>query len=156
MGDLYAIAQAIQAAVVASFNDANIDLPERQYVTAGEVAFDCDQLVTSVGALTTGKLSADYQGAPHPGEIPIGGITVVLVRKCQPIPDEEGQAPSAEAIESASAALLPDGDLLVRTFLKKPHKTLGGVCSAVKVLSCAAYGPSGGFGGWVLTLRVVL
>lgn len=138
---------------MADFDEANITLPTRRYVTFGDVAFDCAQLTVSVGAMATGTLAGDHGGPPHPGEVPIAALMIALVRDCAPTVKEGGEAPTAEELEAFAAPALADADVLMRVFLKKANKSIGG-CKNVKVMSLVPYGPEGGVAGWLLTLRV--
>ena len=52
---LYTVAQEILATAVAILEEAEIDVPERRFVTFGEVTDDCDTLVVTFRGLYTGN-----------------------------------------------------------------------------------------------------
>jgi hypothetical protein len=119
---LEATARRLLAAVVACFDDADVDLPARRYVAPGAaelVAHDCEQVTVALVQTYAGlPASAGQQLVPtpaHPGRqhLPTGVFEVAIVR-CAPTADDDGEPPDAEDLDDAGAAFLADAALLLQ------------------------------------------
>lgn len=155
MADLATVCTDLLASVVDVFADAAIELPDRQYVTSGEVAFDCDdgQLVVSAQRIFRGNAN-EAQGDVKLGASRSVDLDIYLMR-CVPTPDDEGNPPSGAALAAAGMAQLVDAWTLFRGVLKN-KASFSDACSSMNVAECVAVGPEGGLGGWRMRLSVEL
>lgn len=150
---LYDRAHAILHAVGAAFTADGVPLPARQYVTTGEVAWDCEQLVVEVSRLGAGSSSFnDLLGPMKCGAILWMLATVHLVR-CVPVPDNSGNAPNAAALDDAGNRALIDAWVLVHGLMAEMRDLIG-PCDDWSVGPAVAVGPYGGYTGWKVDVRV--
>lgn len=156
MSDVFALAQILLDTVTDDFAAADppIELPTRQYISNGEVAYDCAQLTVELARFYVGTPAQEYAGVARQGEVLAAEFEVALLRdQCDvPVVSDDG-APSTEAIETSAEVILRDGQRLAGVFLRTP-KPNG--CPRVKVIACPHHGPAGGVAGWVLMIRVSL
>ena len=126
----YQVAVAILDAVKAAYLADGTDLPARQYVANGEVAFDCDQLVVQVPRIFTGLPGAE-QSLPLKLASPVSMQAVVWLLRCVPIIDDGGREPTPEAIQESAQEILRDAALL-RTGLIQGWQDgdLGSLCDS--------------------------
>jgi len=105
---LYKLLSDILDAVVRTFDDAGIDLPNRRYVSLGAVAADCEQLTVQLDQL--------YKGTPggDPGEIQrcngprTVACTVQLFRKTAALGSYDSEFPPVPALDSSAQTHLRD------------------------------------------------
>lgn len=140
-----------------------LDVPDRRYVHAGQIAIDfagkdcADELVVA--------WADAYQGTPE-GEIraPIGGgapstaLFQILLTRCVPTMDANTLAPSASDLNDAGVQIMTDAFTLLRAVFEAESDgdlvTEG--CSLSTLGRLIPYGPEGGVGGSVLQLLVNL
>lgn len=147
------LADEVMTVTEQAFADADIDLPERRFVSNNGVAYDCEQFSVEIGALSTGTAGADQPGPARLPKVAVATLLIALIRDCQPLASENGSPPSVEDIEAASDELLADASVLIKVFMRT--NALGS-CSDVSIQTCVPYGPEGGLAGWVLTIRAGL
>lgn len=141
-------------------------LPERRIIAPGdpqEVAWDCEQLVVSLGGIGFGP-AVDAAPAPSPrAGIPLAAqalrhavIAVDLVR-CTPSPDNRGQV-SADAINTAGLIFMRDCGMLSQAMV-----TFAGILRArlpdtasVQCGVVSPFGPSGGFHAAEVTISITV
>ena len=147
-------------AVRAVFAAAGVDLPDRQYAASaavGSIAWDCAQLVVGVGRIFPGIPGAEFTGQDLAGcrGPRVQSMAVVLLR-CVPVPDEEGEPPTSAELDTSAAELLADADLLHDGLID--HLLANGAAwndvRAWRVGALDAVGPEGGLAGWSLVVEV--
>jgi hypothetical protein len=152
---LYAVAQEILSTAVDILGDADLEVPERQFVTFGEVADDCDLIAVSWQALYVGE-----PGAPNLQPEGLGFVTrsssfEVRRIKCISSSDERGTPPSAAEMNEDAEAILTDLWTLYQGFVaRKGDKTFLEGCQGFAIGNALPVGPTGGIGGFVLPLEV--
>ena len=140
---------------------AGVELPERQCLAPGApglIAWDCEQLVVSLGQIGLGTAEDSGLRSPQVGS-PAGLLvryaqwSIQLVR-CTPRPDDEGNPPPVADIGAAGLDALVDAGLLsqfVTNTAENPPDwlDLGGEARAGGVVSL---GPAGNYHGYEATL----
>lgn len=141
--DLYNLASGVLAKAVAAYTAAARTPPARQYVSAGVPAWDDEQLVVEVAGLRWGH-------PQQPGIALAQGYAlrtadlVVHVTRCMPGPDDNGNPPTADVLDSASQTLLGDAWTVFEALATAAaDKTLNG-CASVVVGQADIVGPEGG------------
>lgn len=143
------------------FTTAGIALPDRRYVTFGEVALDCELCVVSITLGRHGTADEASSGLPSfPGSPFTRSLDMdVWVIRCVPTltDDEPDKIPTAEAL-LASAEELTDDAWTLWSGLKQKHTdgSLMSGCTSVFFGDLNPYGPEGGMGGSTLSLSIQL
>ena len=159
MSDLYDLARGLLDAVVAWYEDADVDLPSRQYVSDGLPALDFTE--DSAGQLTVQVMRTFYcEGDPmaevgpnNMAAVEAAELEVVLVR-CAPIASETGDTltvPGADEIEDSAQSVLSDQELIRASF----DQDLS-MCKGVTPVHWASIGPEGGIVGGIWTIRALV
>lgn len=121
-----------------------IVLPERQYVHAGEVAWDCEQVVVTVVDLRhafPGETAKPLVCSP-PRHI---HMEVWIVR-CVPTLDDNGNPPSPAALDAAAHTELQDLWTLAYVLWKGySDADWGGTCASVLLGPVDTVGPLGAY-----------
>lgn len=144
---LYDTAADVLDSVATRLAAQGITVPTRQYVHAGEVAFDCcDQLVVTVVQLDhamPGEQATILQCAP-----PRHANIDVWLTRCVPVSKDNGDPPTAAELEASAAEVLTDMWSLAYVLWEgyQAHDW-GGTCSSVILNAIEAVGPEGGCGG---------
>lgn len=104
--------------VVEAAAAANVELPERQYITTGGAIFDCPQVVVSANQITTGVAATDASGQAV-GVCPPGWqvqteLSVVRPVREQPQGRRGNVAPTVEDVESDTAVADSDAAILTQ------------------------------------------
>ncbi len=162
---IYDLAADLLDCVVAGFEEAYDDyaapfaLPERQYVHAGEPAFDCEQVTVTV---------PDESGVTH--SMPGGDVNVpicspprhvqlqVSINRCVPTLKDNGDPPTAAELDAAARTTLTDLWTLAYV-LWSTYKTdacWGGACASVLFGPVNVNGPEGGHTAVVADVFVLL
>lgn len=142
-------------AVVAGLTLAGFAVPDRRYVTAGEVAYDCNQLAVALEGLFVGLPNQPQvgPGGAHAGYIPWTVAMAVTYTLCVPVPSNGVPAAadlSAKGHEIASAAGLIAA-VLTDTYL------VGNItdpCNGAALGPTAFIGPDGGVFGVSVGIQV--
>lgn len=155
------IADAAVDALVDNWpGDAAAALPERQYFTFGNVAWDqCEQLAVSVEKTfgVTGSLSGAQSLASRASDLR-GVLLAVWLIRCVTNIEEVGQAieiASPAELEADARRVLDDVVAATNCLIvaQKAGK-FGGACSGVAYQGWTAAGPEGNFGGGVTRVRI--
>jgi hypothetical protein len=129
------VADGLLAAVVAAFDTAGIELPERRAVVAGNpglIAWDCEQLTVALAGISTGGGAGAITLMPQSGS-PAGMALTrlatwsVQIVRCAPTSDEDGNPPSVELLEAAAATALDDAGVLSQCLTVLASATPGSV-----------------------------
>jgi hypothetical protein len=132
-------------------------LPDRRLVVAGsssEVAWDCEQLTVALAAVGWGSSPEMGQGTVPFGTA-AGAMAVryvlysVQLVRCTPVPDEDGEPPSAEELMAAGLSFQRDAGLLSQALVMaasrlRPHLPRGAVVQAGAI---QPVGPQGEYVG---------
>lgn len=152
---LYTVAQEILATAVDILDDASIVVPERTFVTFGEVADDCDLLAVS--------WQGTYTGEPgQPNNVPEGqgfvtrSTTFELRRiRCVSVNTANGTPPTAEELNEDAEAVMTDIWTLYQGFVaRKGNRTFLSSCEGFAIGNVIPVGPTGGMGGGILPFEV--
>lgn len=152
-------AQALLDAVVAHYATVAVDLPERQYVTDGTPAWDCEQL--------TVQMERTFNGLPdQPTVAPLDcllvrtAIFVIELVRCIPVVEDElGNAvvPAADEISASARRILGDQALIVNAVVGAQRAGELAGCRGLTIVDWENAEPQGGLGGgrqriyWQLT-----
>lgn len=147
---------AILDAMVAHLSaDPTFVMPTRQYITGGDVAFDCDQIVVAGVRIFPGAPGAPAAGRTQAFSVWSLEAQVIVVR-CAPM-SESGQPPLASQLTAYGDIVMADGGALIRAALAgwEDHTLIPG-CSHVQIGPLNWVGPEGGVGGASLTIQAQL
>lgn len=153
---LFDIAADIRAAIESGFQTAGRELPERRFVSNGDVADDCDQLaveVTSVFRMSEGQEVATSLKR----SAGLGMDVAIRLSRCQPSGETIGDdyvAPSPEELQDAASDLLIDGWVMRQSLIAAYKAGDFESCNDLALGRLEAFGPLGGIGGWTLNVRV--
>lgn len=134
------------------------DPPERHYVSDGPlVAWDCEQVVVTAETMTghAGDVSVEDQS-------PIGCLVMraallgVWVVRCAPTMDDDGDPPSAAAIDTNAAVMLQDPLMVANALVAAYRAGTLSHCHGISLQGWQGIGPEGGLTGGVLRLRIDL
>jgi hypothetical protein len=135
--------------------------PARQFLGAGLVAFDCEQISASwaprgLYQSSEGFLAPSTQIAKRP-QVTAADFLVEVVRCVPGINSEMESFPDPAELTSAATDIMTDAETLYCAFAEacQPHNVpLFGGCRLMSLGGAAPYGPSGGMGGVRLPLTV--
>lgn len=161
------IAETVLGIVVAHFDAAGVDLPERRYVAAGDpsaIAWDCDQLCVALRGIGWGPAEDSAPSSPQVG----AGLSAMGVRhavlsiqlvRCTPSSGERGTGiPSAEVVHAAGLQFARDGGLLSQALVTACSRTGGlvgpGGAATVQAGALTPLGPEGGKHAWDAALAI--
>ena len=108
---LVVLGRDILCAVQDGYSVEGITLPERQYLTLGTPANDCEQLVVSWQQSYLG-VPGDEASAPQNCDAPRSAVFVVQLSRAMPVVNDRGRSPAAAVIQESSEALLVDAHVL--------------------------------------------
>ncbi len=159
----YFVAREVLDTVVAGYVTAGETLPDRQFVSIGPPAWDCELVAVWVertaghaGDISTEVVEPLAQAAGH-------GLRAALLRvqivRCVPtIDDEFGEAlpPSPAEEEAAAAVLLKDLQLVQNILLTASKAGELATCNDVGFIEWVSVGPDGGMAASTHGLRVSL
>jgi hypothetical protein len=158
---IYDLAAASLDAIVDNWPVELEPLPDRRYVTFGEVAWDCEQLVVSVertfGVDTGDVLSENVLGIDASAPFQLRGATVAcsLIR-CVPVVDDQGNPPTPVALADSATVVLADGIAMFNCLADAHRAGDLATCNGVAFEAGEAQTPDGGFGGWLTRVRLLM
>lgn len=161
---IYTIGNELLNAVNNHFATKNVELPERQYVHYGEVAWDCPSLVASMVGFSTPHnqlgVSEQFPNIVLPG-VPFTrhvSFEVWLLLSICAIPGEDGDFPTEEQLDTDGEMMLINGWLLYEALLvgAAAGSVLEGGCQSIDIGECVPVGPDGAMAGWQSTVSIVL
>lgn len=157
---LWNLAVDVKMAIIDGFAAAAVELPARQYVTYGNPAHDCAQLVVSLEATagTEGNIAQEIVDpvlgkAGHAMRYARFGITLI---RCVPVVQDDAEPPTVEDEEQASEAILTDTVLLLNSIVAAQRAGDLNRCGGVAFEQWTAITPNGGVGGGILRVRLLL
>lgn len=157
---IFDIAQACLDAVVAHYITEGVVLPDRQYVSNGLPAFDCEQVTVHVpetfgitGTPLGENPSDQYRDAGHAMRAGIFAVTIV---RCVPTIDDNGQPPAVALEVTASQVIYADAVLSLNALIVAEGAGDLPGCGSVVFRSWTNENPQGGFGGGTLRVAISL
>lgn len=157
---LFDLALALLTAVEDGAAAEGVTLPARRYVAHMLPSADCDQLTVHVertfgyeGALEAEQLLPQYARAGHALR---GATYVVQLWRCVPALDDNGNPPTAAALQASAQEIDADAVLLVNSVLAAERAGDLPGCSGVAIENWTPLTASGGLGGGELRVRVTL
>ena len=148
------LAARLMATVLATYEKAGVELPERQYLAPGPLAaWDGPHLAVTL----TGTLPGTSDTSARPGGLPgkgVGSMSIpratydARVLRCIPTLDDDGNAPTAEELTEATETLLRDLGLLLDAAYAWAAKENPNV--TVTVGQATPLGPEGQLAGYAV------
>lgn len=141
-------AEGLLAAVVATYDDAGVELPDRQRVTAGDprtFAWDCEQVTVALVQLLPGRpgaaVATTYTGRQTGGDrLMRSALWEVQVVRCHPEDPDD-----ADAMVQAGAVAMVDAALIAAALVRAVRDEVGGKDTTAAPAELAPLGPDGGF-----------
>lgn len=135
--------------------NAGVVLPERRFVSNGEVAFDCELVAIQV---PTGFRGSPALPSPDRNRRNVTvwtfEFTVWLIR-CVPTINDRGIVPTAAALQDSASVILRDAHILTYDLMPLLDD-LSDTCTHVAAGNLVGVGPEGGFAGWQLPIQIGL
>ncbi len=160
---IWLLAQAVRDAIHVGYAVEGVPLPDRQFVSPGLPAWDCELLAVQAertfghaGNLATEVLEPQLPAAGHA----LRGVTcAVWLIRCVPTIHDDGSnvtVPSVTEEEAAAAVILRDAQLLLNVLVAAQRAGDLPSCSGVAFEQWTNVGPQGGLGGGVLRVRLMV
>lgn len=155
---LYDLAEATLTALVAGWPDDAQPLPDRQYVSDGTVVWDCESLVVIVNSTfgTDSDVAVEQIIQMGMGFALRAAQIGVLLLRCVPVVNDEGEPPTAEEIDGSANVILRDSIALMNVLVAAQTAGELATCQGLAFERWASQGPTGGFGGGLLQFRALL
>jgi hypothetical protein len=159
MRDLNELLQTVFDGVVDRLQQRQIEVPDRQYISAGSaVAYDMEQLTVNLNRVTGGRPGGEDVVQYNPFRVYMAEVQVTLLRKA-PMIGTRGLLPSVEAEEAS--ALIQVADMAALTEILGEMAQDGSLYQnpalrgiPVAVGATMPYGPQGGIVGSVVVVSV--
>lgn len=154
---LYDLASSVLAAVEAFYALAGEPLPARRYVSPGLPAWDCDEGQVTAQVLRTFGIAgsiAQETVAPLDATFRRGAELAVEVVRCTPTLGDDGNPPTAAALEASAVTLLRDAQMMTNAVLDAQASGLLPGCGGVAIMGWSSVGPDGALLGGTLVLRL--
>lgn len=158
---IWNLAVAVKAAVIDGFADAGVTLPDRQFITYGQLpAHDCAELVVAVES-TFGYEGAVQQEVIEPalaraGHTMRGARVAIHLLRCVPVVGDDGEIPSEADEEEAAEEVLTDAQVVLTAVVAAQRAGDLPRCGGVAFEQWTAVSPAGGIGGGILRVRLTL
>ena len=159
MSALATLATDILTALVAELTADGITVPDRRYVHAGEVAWDCEQFVVSLKAMRPTMTGGADVLPTGPGGCVVlrSAVFELSLIHCAPEPFQDGSRPTSVALNTWGIGRCDDALSLMRGVVRAHNAgSFGEVCSQVRIEEVNSLGPDGGYGGVAVTIAVQL
>lgn len=156
---IFDLAEALLTAVADRYASIGIALPDKQYVSNGTEAFDCECLTARclrTYPISGANLSRADRMLINGFNRREGEFSISLIRCVPTIEGDPVRFPSESEIEASARELLTDAEELPLSVIAAYQAGDLPGCGGVTFLGWAAYGPEGGFGGGTATLGLVL
>lgn len=155
----WTLANTVLSAVVNGWDGGAEPLPERQYVTVGEVAWDCEEVVVSIERTFgyAGDLSVDFNQPLTRGfSFALRGVTLAIwIVRCFPaFEDDAGDPPTTTAIEAATQPIATDSGAILSALIDSQKAGELAGCDGLVFENWTVEGPQGGMAAGVLRVRI--
>lgn len=155
---LFDAAQALLDTVVAHYVTAGVALPDRQFVSDGTPAWDCEQVVVYVERTFSGTLENENT-RPLNCLVVRSAQMVVEIARCTPVfaSEYDDSPPAADAIQAVSRQVLADSMHMTNAIVAAHQAGELGGCKGLALVEWESLGPQGGLVGgrqrvrWQLT-----
>lgn len=165
--DVAGTAAKLLQLVVDVATEESIDLPDRQYVTAGTSGaegWDDEQVVVGISNLIPGNaarpaaLVGQSTSAGPGAPMLMSAVLRVEIVRCTPGPDDNGKPPSASELNTAGLEAMRDAALLhlVRVKATEAATLTPGGRADILPGNVQPAGPEGGLSGMALTITVTV
>jgi hypothetical protein len=132
---------------------AGSDPFDEAFVADGVVAFDgCSRLVVEHEAARVGTPGNPVVAARVHAGLPLAHGFRVWVLRCVPVPDDQGNPPTASDITASAAGLLAERDRIIAATYDLADAL--GPCTTVALVDVSGVGPEGGVGGTSVGIAV--
>lgn len=145
---IYDLMQRVLDSIVIKFEQEEIELPERRYLSVGEVAHDCEQLTISFIQMYLGPPGQQAE-APSQCHDPRTAVIQVELTRTMPPNESRSSGPSPNAMNERTHDRTTDAWLLMDASLEAFQNEFTGVLTDVSVTN-----PQGGYQSVVLNLVV--
>lgn len=154
-------AAALLQVCVDGLTTAGLTVPERQYVSSGSVAYDCEQLVVTLERLYPAVPFQDDPGAPVLRMTLLRAATLgVHLVRCIPTLSDGPRGdvfPTPADLDASGMALLTDALVLPKVITTAWRAdTFLGTCDQMGIREVLPAEPDGGFGGTICRVDVQL
>lgn len=146
------LASAVLTVIEDGYATAGVLLPDLHLVRPNVPVWNCEQVAVSILGLPTG--TADALGPPQQCYAQRTLTLSAHVVRCFPTLDESGQYPNPAEIEPATETIAADLWLLPYVLTVESGALAG--CDGVRILDAVIVGPTGGFVGARVDLRVTV
>lgn len=153
------LAQAALAAVVDRWPVEAEPLPARRYVSNGMIVWDCDEVVVMAGNTFGAEAdpgSESFLTQASAGYAIRAAIIEVLILRCAPDPDDEGNPPTAATIEANATVILTDAMAAFNCLVEAQEDGDLATCQGLAFERWTSEGPLGGLAGGTTRFRALL
>ena len=152
---LYSLGQEILTNAVAALAANGIAAPARRYVSPGEIADDCEQMVVQLSRVYSGFPGGEILAPEKCGFVRTGEFLLRLIR-C--VLDTEDQLPPTDAeLDARGRTLLQDVWVLHQGLIERYGSgAFLARCQDLALGGASPVGPEGGLGGWQFVLQIQL
>jgi hypothetical protein len=152
-------AQALLTMFVDALTTLGVDLPESQYVSAGQVAWDGPSMTIELGTITQGQPGRPVGDTFQPASVTItqAQFFVQIIRETSALSGEGwavNMVPDSEQLGDEGTTALDDAGALVKAAIAV-HAAIGQGKGFV-IDSCSPLGPQGGLSAMRLSITVSL
>ena len=142
--------------VVEVYEEYNVPLPDRRFLTMGEVAIDCEQLAVSFIQVYLGR-PGDEASEPQRCTMPRSAVLVISVSREVPVVGQNGRAPTGERIQEASEIAAVDAWMFMELINKLDQwKEAEGDFGLGVIATADANGFDGGFQTTAMNLTIAV
>lgn len=154
----WARATATLGAIGDHFAAHGVELPARRYVSAGDIAFDCDQLTVTLVSYygTNGDVSVQT-AQPMRCNTLRGTLFEVMLLRCAPTIEgtpEHPKLPDPAELETYGRLIMNDAEMLEAAIVDAWGNGVYGDGPNLVIENYDTVGPIGGLGGGFLRFRV--
>lgn len=143
---IFTLADALLDAMVARFQTHGRPLPDYRFVTAGQVAYDCELFAVSYIGLS--HAIPGQSAVVIKGPVPRHVIFQMHLVRCVPIPNAQGTPPTADELNGSATEVARDALILGREPVKAyADSDFSSHCDSVILTGQDTVGPEGGFLG---------
>lgn len=160
---IWLLAQELRDVISHGYAVAGVDLPERQFVSPGLPAWDCEILAVQLertfgiaGNLATELIEPQL---PAVGHAMRGATFAIWLIRCVPTIHDDGtnvQIPSVTEEEAAAKIIYSDVQLLLNVIVAAQRAGELPGCSGLAFEVWQTVGPQGGLSGGYLRLRLMV
>ena len=141
--------------VVNTYDSYNMPLPSKRYWNLAPPAIDCEQLVVSLIQMYIGA-PGDEATEPRRCHDPRSATLNITVSRAVPIVGQNGQPPSADAIEKGARVSAYDAWILMESVQQFDSWAGNGAFGLGVIATVDVEGPEGGFQNTRMTITMAV